>query len=65
MSRISPGKPAASCIGCFAWGVLPGRYCRACYSFGQTREAGNCAACRRVVPPGKALLPPVLDAGQP
>jgi site-specific recombinase XerD len=50
MSRISPGKPAASCIGCFAWGVLPGRYCRACYSFGQTHEAGNCAACRRVVP---------------
>jgi hypothetical protein len=50
MSRISPGKPAASCIGCFAWGVLPGRYCRACYSFGQTHETGDCAACRRVVP---------------
>lgn len=50
MSRISPGKLAASCLGCFAWGVLPGRYCRACYSFGQTHETGNCAACRRVVP---------------
>jgi hypothetical protein len=50
MSRISPGKLAASCRGCFAWGVLPGRYCRACYSFGQTHETGNCAACRRVVP---------------
>jgi AraC-like DNA-binding protein len=33
MGVISPDKPAASCAECFAWGVLPGRCCRACYTF--------------------------------
>jgi predicted amidophosphoribosyltransferase len=50
MGRISPNKPAASCVGCFAWGVLPGRYCRACYTFGQLHQVGACAACRRDIP---------------
>jgi hypothetical protein len=50
MGTISPGKPPASCIGCFAWGVLPGRYCRACYTFGQQHQVGGCLFCRRQVP---------------
>jgi hypothetical protein len=50
MGYISPDKPAASCIGCFAWGVLPGRYCRACYTFGQLHDVGECGFCRRRVP---------------
>jgi hypothetical protein len=50
MGYISPAKPAASCAGCFAWGVLPGRYCRACYTFGQLHEPGECTFCRRIVP---------------
>jgi hypothetical protein len=50
MSRISATKPAVTCVGCFAWGVLPGRYCRACYTFGQLHDLGECAACHRTVP---------------
>jgi site-specific recombinase XerD len=49
MGVISPNKAAASCVGCFGWGVLPGRYCRACYSFNQTHGVGKCAACDRVI----------------
>lgn len=50
MGYISPTKPAASCIECFAWGVLPGRYCRACYTYGQLHDKGECAFCHRLVP---------------
>lgn len=46
-ARIKPGKPAVSCIGCFAWGVLPGRRCRSCSTFDRLHEAGECAACGR------------------
>lgn len=47
---LARGKPAASCQACLAWGVLPGRYCRACSSFAQNHEPGECAGCSRVVP---------------
>ncbi|MGJ6966953.1 tyrosine-type recombinase/integrase [Streptosporangium sp. G11] len=50
MGYISPTKPAATCVGCYAWGVLPGRYCRACYTFGQLHQIGECASCHRQVP---------------
>ncbi|MGH3803966.1 MAG: hypothetical protein ACRDTD_28305, partial [Pseudonocardiaceae bacterium] len=50
MGGISPGKPAASCTECFAWGVLPGHCCRACYTFRNLHPSGHCAACRRTVP---------------
>ncbi|MGN9846066.1 tyrosine-type recombinase/integrase [Nonomuraea sp. H19] len=50
MGLISPTKPAATCVGCYAWGVLPGRYCRACYTFGQLHQVGQCASCHRDVP---------------
>jgi site-specific recombinase XerD len=53
MGRISPSKPATSCAGCLAWGVLPGRFCRACYTFAQLHDPGDCAACRRRVPTKK------------
>jgi hypothetical protein len=49
MGVISPDKPAASCAECFAWGVLPGRCCRACYTFRNLHPAGRCAACHRIV----------------
>ncbi|MFC4506049.1 MULTISPECIES: hypothetical protein [Streptomyces] len=39
MGKISDNKPAASCTGCLAWGQqLPGRYCRGCYTRGETGE---------------------------
>lgn len=47
---LSSRKPPTSCVTCFAWGQLPGRSCRACYSFGQNHEPGECASCHRVVP---------------
>ncbi len=50
MGYISPEKPAATCIGCFTWGVLPGRYCRACYTYGQLHAEGECTFCHRFVP---------------
>jgi integrase len=50
MGGISPDKPPASCAECFAWGVLPGSCCRACYTFRNLHPAGRCAACRRMVP---------------
>lgn len=50
MGGISPGKPAASCVECFAWGVLPGYCCRACYTFRNLHPPGRCAACHRTVP---------------
>ncbi|MGS2647928.1 hypothetical protein [Streptosporangium sp. G12] len=49
-SVSSPTKPAATCVGCHAWGVLPGRYCRACYTFGQLHQVGQCASCHCEVP---------------
>jgi hypothetical protein len=50
MGRVSANKPATSCVGCFAWGVLPGQSCRACYTFARLHDPGDCAACGRVVP---------------
>ena len=47
---LTSSKPPTSCVTCFAWGRLPGRICRACYSFGQNHEPGECASCHRVVP---------------
>jgi hypothetical protein len=49
MGGISPNKLATSCAECFAWGVLPGRCCRSCYTFHNLHPAGQCAACRRIV----------------
>ncbi|TCO48141.1 hypothetical protein [Actinocrispum wychmicini] len=49
MGGISPTKPAATCAECFAWGVLPGCCCRACYTFHNLHPAGQCAACHRIV----------------
>lgn len=50
MGGISPNKPAASCAECLAWGVLPGSCCRSCYTFRNLHPAGQCAACRRMIP---------------
>jgi hypothetical protein len=50
MGGISPDKPAASCAECWAWGVLPGSCCRACYTFRNLHPPGQCMACRRMVP---------------
>jgi hypothetical protein len=41
MSKIRDNKPAVSCVGCFAWGQLPGRFCRACYTYGQLNSPGT------------------------
>ncbi|MCW2932780.1 MAG: hypothetical protein JWM19_3742 [Actinomycetia bacterium] len=50
MARRRAPRPASSCAGCFSWGSLPLRlYCGACQSFNVTHEAGECAACHRVV----------------
>jgi len=49
MGRVSANKAATSCAGCLAWGVLPGRFCRACYTFAQLHDTSDCASCRRVV----------------
>jgi hypothetical protein len=43
------GKPAASCVGCLSWGVLEGRYCRACYDFAQRHDQSACGACHRLM----------------
>lgn len=50
MGGISPGKPATSCAECFAWGVLAGHCCRACYTFRNLHPSGRCTACQRTVP---------------
>jgi hypothetical protein len=47
---LASRKPSTSCRTCYAWGVLPGRYCGACYSFAQNHEPGECAGCGRTVP---------------
>lgn len=47
---LASRKPPASCLTCFAWGVLPGRHCSACYSFVQNHPPGECAGCHRIVP---------------
>ncbi|WP_194926654.1 hypothetical protein [Catenulispora pinisilvae] len=43
-------KPAVSCVACFAWGILPGRRCRACFSFKTNHAEGDCVGCRLKVP---------------
>ncbi|MFD0853209.1 hypothetical protein ACFQ07_13290, partial [Actinomadura adrarensis] len=48
-ARIKPGKPANSCTGCRAWGVLPGRRCRSCCTFDRLHENGECADCHRTL----------------
>lgn len=50
MGKISENKLAASCSGCFAWGQLPGRFCRGCYTYGQQHAVGECVGCQRQVP---------------
>ncbi|MFD9534705.1 hypothetical protein [Streptomyces sp. NPDC060010] len=50
MGHIGQDKPAVSCVGCFAWGQLPGRFCRACYTYGQLNALGVCLICRRDIP---------------
>lgn len=47
-----PGRrPASTCTGCLAWGLLPLRLlCGACQSFSVNHEPGECAAYHRVVP---------------
>lgn len=47
--QASPKRPT-TCATCYAWGVLPGRRCGACTSFGQNHMASDCVGCRRVVP---------------
>jgi hypothetical protein len=46
---LASRKPPASCLTCFAWGLLPGRYCSACYSFAQNHATGVCAGCDRTI----------------
>jgi len=48
-ARIRPDKPAASCVGCSAWGILPGRRCRSCSTFDRLHEPNPCAGCGRTV----------------
>jgi hypothetical protein len=48
-SQLASRKPPTSCLTCFAWGLLPGRYCSACYSFAQNHATGVCAGCGRTV----------------
>lgn len=43
-------RPATSCAGCFAWGVLSGRYCHACFTFRRQHAVGTCSGCRREQP---------------
>lgn len=50
MGRVSVHKQPASCAGCFAWGVLSGRYCSSCSVFKHHYpEEGDCAGCGRVL----------------
>jgi hypothetical protein len=48
-ARGSRDRPATSCAGCFAWGVLGGRNCGACSGFAHLHDTGQCKACERVV----------------
>jgi hypothetical protein len=43
-SLLASRKPPTSCLTCFAWGLLPGRYCSACYSFAQTTPPASAPA---------------------
>lgn len=48
--RVSHPKPATSCAGCFAWGVLSGRFCSACWVFRHDHPGeAACAGCGRVL----------------
>jgi len=50
MGLVSPHKPATSCDGCFAWGVLSGRFCSACSVFRHHHPGeGECTGCGRVL----------------
>jgi hypothetical protein len=50
MGRVSPHKPATSCAGCFAWGVLSGRFCSACSVFKHNHPGeAECSGCGRVL----------------
>lgn len=46
----APGKAAASCPTCLAWGMLHCGYCHACYDFRRRHASGRCAICGRDVP---------------
>jgi hypothetical protein len=51
MGRVPPHKPATSCIGCFAWGVLSGRFCSGCSVFKHNHPGeAECGGCGRVLP---------------
>jgi hypothetical protein len=51
MGRVSPHKPATSCAGCFAWGVLSGRFCSSCSMFTHNYPGeAECSGCGRVLP---------------
>jgi hypothetical protein len=52
-----------SCTVCLSWGALPGKVCQACYSFRKTDVAGECAACRRVVPIKNGGEPNMAESG--
>lgn len=53
MGGISPNKLAATCAQCLAWGVLPGTCCRACYTFRNLHQRGECLSCQRIIPASK------------
>ena len=53
MTRLRSRTPPRSCAGCFAWGILPGRFCSSCVSFASNRRSqdpGPCAGCHRTMP---------------
>lgn len=46
--RMRPPLSAPrSCRSCFAWGVLPGRFCSPCSQFNRRYPAGTCGGCGR------------------
>lgn len=50
MGRTQPAKPATSCAGCFAWGVLSGRFCSACSVFKHNHPGeAECSGCGRIL----------------
>lgn len=51
MGRASAHTAASSCVSCFAWGVLHGRCCSACYVFKHSHPGeSECRGCGRDLP---------------
>lgn len=46
---LASREPPSSCLTCLAWGLLPGWYRSACYSFAHNRATGVCVGCDRTV----------------